>query len=207
MLPICVLFFICSRQSVAFAPMADSVDAGGPLSKVFSAKPAPRKRVSSPPNAGAAEARGPIIQDASRPTCGSSSTTAGRAWPISKPCKTEVREELPRSIITRNDSPDISFDQIDQSLSRLRARLRLLLRAAIALLSRAFGGSRFRDQALCEDRMPRRCSKPSSPSPRYEPKIIALGTNTDPYQPIERERRITRRSSKCWRRQTTRSAS
>ena len=29
-------------------------------------------------------------------------------------------------------------------------------------------------------------------NPRYEAKTMALGTNTDPYQPIERERRITR---------------
>ena len=29
-------------------------------------------------------------------------------------------------------------------------------------------------------------------APGYKPKTIALGTSTDPYQPIERERRITR---------------
>lgn len=29
-------------------------------------------------------------------------------------------------------------------------------------------------------------------NPRYRPKVIALGANTDPYQPIEREQRITR---------------
>jgi DNA repair photolyase len=29
-------------------------------------------------------------------------------------------------------------------------------------------------------------------APRYTPQTIALGANTDPYQPIERERRITR---------------
>ena len=29
--------------------------------------------------------------------------------------------------------------------------------------------------------------------PKYRPDVMALGTNTDPYQPVERERRLTRR--------------
>ena len=41
-------------------------------------------------------------------------------------------------------------------------------------------------------RAPRRCSSASSPPPKYTPAPIAFGTNTDPYQPIERQYRITR---------------
>ena len=40
--------------------------------------------------------------------------------------------------------------------------------------------------------MPPNCWKKNWPHPRYAPQTIALGANTDPYQPIERERRITR---------------
>ncbi len=46
------------------------------------------------------------------------------------PFRTEVFEETPKTIITRNESPDISFDRLDQPLSRLRAWLFLLLCAA-----------------------------------------------------------------------------
>ena len=40
--------------------------------------------------------------------------------------------------------------------------------------------------------MRRSCWKRELANPRYEPASMALGTNTDPYQPIEREHRITR---------------
>src|SRR5260370_31177494 len=29
-------------------------------------------------------------------------------------------------------------------------------------------------------------------SPKYKPDVVAMGTNTDPYQPVERELKITR---------------
>jgi len=41
----------------------------------------------------------------------------------------------------------------------------------------------------------------------YEPRMIAIGTHTDPYQPIERERKIMRGISKCWNGPAIRSAS
>ena len=53
-----------------------------------------------------------------------------------------------RKIITRNESPDICFDRSINPVSRLRARLRLLLRAADARLSRPLAGARFRIEAV-----------------------------------------------------------
>src|SRR5258706_4634849 len=44
-----------------------------------------------------------------------------------------------------------SVRPVGESLSRLRARLHLLLRATDPRLSRALAGPRFRDQALCQD--------------------------------------------------------
>ncbi len=65
--------------------------------------------------------------------------------------RTEVREEPARSIITRNDSPDISFDQSINPYRGCEHGCIYCYARPIALLSRAFGGARFRDQALCED--------------------------------------------------------
>ena len=41
----------------------------------------------------------------------------------------------------------------------------------------------------------------------YQPRTIAIGTNTDAYQPIEKKLRIMRRSWRCWSASTIRSAS
>ena len=104
------------------------------------------------------------------------------------PFKTEVQVENPRKIITRNESPDISLRPLDQSLSRLRAWLRLLLRAADARLSGPVAGARFRDRSCSPSPMRRSCWRGNWRQEGYEPRTIAIGTNTDPYQPIERER-------------------
>jgi len=42
--------------------------------------------------------------------------------------------------------------------------------------------------------------------PDYVPENIAIGVNTDAYQPCERDRRITARFWKCWVSATTRMA-
>ena len=82
---------------------------------------------------------------------------------------------------------------IDQSLSRLRARLRLLLsrgrRHAYLGLS---PGLDFESKLFMKPNAPELLERELS-APGYVPKIIALGTNTDPYQPIERRYQITRR--------------
>jgi hypothetical protein len=59
--------------------------------------------------------------------------------------KTETIVERPKTIITYNTSPDISFDRTI-NLQGLRAWLHLLLCAAEPCLSRAVAGAGFRDQ-------------------------------------------------------------
>ena len=112
-----------------------------------------------------------------------------------------------RKIITRNDSPDISLRPLDQSLSRLRARLRLLLRAADPRLSRPVARARFRIQAVREAGRGRTAGDANCRRPAISRAAIAIGTNTDPYQPIERRTRSCAASSKCWSAPAIRSAS
>ena len=84
--------------------------------------------------------------------------------------KTEVYEEPARTIITRNDSPDISLRPLDQPLPRLRARLHLLLRAADPLLPRPSPGLDFETKLFAKpdaaELLERELAKP-----RYMPEV------------------------------------
>ena len=107
------------------------------------------------------------------------------------PFATEVQVEKPRSIITRNESPDLSFDR---SINPYRgcehgcvycfarpSHSYMGLSAGIDFETKLFakpGAARLLERELAK--------------PGYQPKTIAIGTNTDPYQPIEREWRVTR---------------
>ena len=81
---------------------------------------------------------------------------------------------------------------LDQSLSRLRAWLRLLLRAADARLYGPVAGARFRDEAVRQAECRAAAGDANSRKAGYQPRTIAIGTNTDPYQPIEKQYRIMR---------------
>ena len=107
------------------------------------------------------------------------------------PFKTEVSREMARSIIATNDSPDISFDQsinpyrgCEHGCSYCFARpthTYLGLSAGLDFETKLF--AKVNAAELLERELG---------NPRYKPKCIALGAVTDPYQPIEREHRITR---------------
>lgn len=107
------------------------------------------------------------------------------------PFKTEVQVEKPRTIITRNESPDISFDR---SINPYRGcehgcvycfarptHSYMGLSAGLDFESKLFAkpdAARLLDRELSKD--------------GYQPRTIAIGTNTDPYQPIEKHWRIMR---------------
>ena len=61
-----------------------------------------------------------------------------------------VLPDRARSVITTNDSPDVGFRSIHQSLSRMQSRLRLLLRAPQPCLPGPVPGPGFRDQAVLQ---------------------------------------------------------
>ena len=105
--------------------------------------------------------------------------------------KTEVQVEKPRTIITRNVSPDISFDR---SVNPYRGCEHGCI-YCFARPSHAYAGMSpgldFETKLFAKPDAAKLLERELS-KPGYQPKTIALGTNTDPYQPIEREWRITR---------------
>jgi DNA repair photolyase len=105
--------------------------------------------------------------------------------------KTEVRIEPARSIIASNDSPDISFDQsINPYRGCEHGCIYCYARPTHCYLGHS-AGLEFETilyaKTNAAELLERELSRPS-----YVPTTIALGTATDPYQPIERQQRITR---------------
>ncbi|MEJ8473475.1 PA0069 family radical SAM protein [Roseibium algae] len=101
------------------------------------------------------------------------------------PFQTIVQEERARTVITRNSSPDISFDR---SINPYRGCEHGCI-YCFARPSHAFMGlspgldfeTRLFAKPNAAELLERELSRPG-----YIPKPIAIGTNTDPYQPIER---------------------
>jgi len=107
------------------------------------------------------------------------------------PFKTSVQVERPRTIITRNDSPDISFDRsINPYRGCEHGCVYCFARPTHAYMGLS-AGLDFESKLFAKPDAARLLERELS-KPGYEPKTIAIGTNTDPYQPIERQWRIMR---------------
>lgn len=104
---------------------------------------------------------------------------------------TEVTDEQVRTIISRNSSPDVPFDR---SINPYRG----CEHACIYCFARPTHA--YWDMSPGLDFETRLIAKPGAAAqlrkeldrPGYRPQPIALGVNTDAYQPIEKHRRITR---------------
>jgi DNA repair photolyase len=107
------------------------------------------------------------------------------------PLRTTVTVETPRTVITRNTSPDIGFDR---SINAYRG----CEHGCIYCFARPTHA--YHDLSPGLDFETKLFAKPDAPrllrqelaKPGYSPRPIALGTNTDPYQPIEAKWGITR---------------
>lgn len=107
------------------------------------------------------------------------------------PRRTTVTIERPKSILTRNSSPDIGFDR---SVNPYRG----CEHGCIYCFARPTHA--YHDLSPGIDFESRLFAKPDAAGllheelskKNYEPRPIALGTNTDPYQPIEGRYKITR---------------
>lgn len=106
---------------------------------------------------------------------------------------TEVRQELAKSVITRNRSPDVGFDR---SLNPYRGCEHGCI-YCFARPSHAYWdlspGLDFETRLIAKTNLAERLEEQLS-RPGYLPAPIALGVNTDAYQPIEREQRLTRQA-------------
>lgn len=105
--------------------------------------------------------------------------------------RTDIRLDTARSIITTNDSPDISFNKsINPYRGCEHGCSYCYARPTHAFLGHSPG----------LDFETKLYAKPDAASllraelsrPSYRAETIALGTNTDPYQPIEKNLRLTR---------------
>jgi DNA repair photolyase len=105
--------------------------------------------------------------------------------------KTEVLTDSSRTIITRNNSPDISFDRsINPYKGCEHGCVYCFARPTHAYLGLSPGAdfeSRIFAKPNAAELLRRELSKPG-----YVPNTIAIGTNTDPYQPIEKRMRVMR---------------
>ena len=105
--------------------------------------------------------------------------------------KTEVYEEPARTIITRNDSPDISFDRsINPYRGCEHGCIYCFARPTHCYLGHS-AGLDFETKLYAKPNAAALLERELA-HPAYKPEVIAIGTNTDPYQPIERERLIMR---------------
>ncbi|HMM63207.1 MAG TPA: PA0069 family radical SAM protein [Mesorhizobium sp.] len=107
------------------------------------------------------------------------------------PFKTEVQVEKPRTIITRNDSPDISFDRsINPYRGCEHGCVYCFARPTHSYMGLS-PGLDFESKLFAKPDAARLLDRELS-KPGYQPRTIAIGTNTDPYQPVERQWRIMR---------------
>ena len=108
------------------------------------------------------------------------------------PLRTEVRLERPRSVITRNTSPDVPFDRsINPYRGCEHGCIYCFARPSHAWLGWS-PGLDFETQLVARPEAPEVLARELARK-GYRPASIAIGTNTDPYQPIERDYRIMRR--------------
>lgn len=107
------------------------------------------------------------------------------------PLRTSVTVEQPRTIISRNRSPDVPFDR---SVNPYRG----CEHGCVYCFARPTHA--YMDLSPGLDFESRLFAKPNAAEllraelarPGYQAAPMALGTNTDPYQPIERDWRVTR---------------
>ncbi len=107
------------------------------------------------------------------------------------PLRTTVTRETPRTIISRNTSPDIPFDRsVNAYRGCEHGCIYCFARPTHAYLGLS-PGLDFESKLVAKPAAPR-LLRAELARRGYTPAVLAMGTNTDPYQPIEATHRITR---------------
>jgi DNA repair photolyase len=136
---------------------------------------------------------------------GTLSNVSGRYEPIARvafddgwqsledlpPFQTTVSIDSTRKVITRNNSPDISFDRsINPYRGCEHGCVYCFARPTHAFLGLS-PGLDFESKLFVKPDAPALLERELS-APGYQPRTIAIGTNTDPYQPMERKYQVMR---------------
>ncbi|MEM6974192.1 MAG: PA0069 family radical SAM protein [Pseudomonadota bacterium] len=104
---------------------------------------------------------------------------------------TEVSIDATRSILTRNTSPDVPFDRsVNPYRGCEHGCIYCFARPSHAQLGLS-PGLDFETRLTVKPRAPALLAETLA-RPGYSVRPIAIGTNTDPYQPIERQHRVMR---------------
>jgi len=117
-------------------------------------------------------------------------------WTLEDPQPAQIRtiqsEEVARTIITRNDSPDIGFDRsINPYRGCEHGCIYCYARPAHAYMGLS-PGLDFETRLFFKPNAAELLSRELS-NPRYKVGVIHIGGNTDPYQPQEKTTQVTRR--------------
>ena len=105
--------------------------------------------------------------------------------------RTQVSVEIPRSVISYNQSPDLPFDRsINPYRGCEHGCVYCFARPSHAYLGLS-PGLDFETRLIARPEAPE-VLKRELAAKKYQVAPIAIGTNTDPYQPIEKEHRIMR---------------
>jgi DNA repair photolyase len=107
------------------------------------------------------------------------------------PLPTEVIIEKPRTIITKNDSPDILFEKSLNPYRGCEHGCTYCFARPTHAYQGLSSGLDFETKIFAKPNAAELLEKELR-APSYQPTTIAIGANTDPYQPVERKFRITR---------------
>ncbi len=108
------------------------------------------------------------------------------------PLETLLMEDTAKTIITFNNSPDIHFDRSINPYRGCEHGCIYCFARPTHAWSGLSAGLDFESRLFQKSNAPELLVKELS-RPAYIPKPVALGINTDAYQPVEREQRLTRR--------------
>jgi DNA repair photolyase len=107
------------------------------------------------------------------------------------PLRTTLTRDATRTILARNTSPDVPFDRsINPYRGCEHGCIYCFARPTHAYLGLS-PGLDFETKILFKPEAAKLLEAELA-SPKYRPDVVAMGTNTDPYQPVERELKITR---------------
>ena len=105
--------------------------------------------------------------------------------------KTEITVEKPKTIISRNTSPDLSFDRsVNPYRGCEHGCVYCFARPTHAYMGLS-PGLDFETRLFVKEGAAEALERELG-APRYSARTMAIGTNTDPYQPIEKTYRIMR---------------